>query len=139
MSTGHLNELRIGRSGADNGFKVRGIGVRFDDKLKKAPTDIDVLMEYRGRTLAVEAKDYQPDTRIPLDSFRADMNSLVQYRKLHPEENVFPVFTVTNRPRDEATLKLLGAAARHRGVELIYGNPDEQAYLMKVLVDNEPR
>lgn len=137
MSTGHLNELRIARSGVDNGFKVRGIGVRFDDELKKAPTDIDVLMQYRGRTLAIEAKDYQANTRLPLDSFRADMDSLVQYKKLHPEENVLPVFTITNRPRDEATVKLLQAAARQRSVALSFGSPDKQAFEMKVLVDIE--
>ncbi len=135
MSTGHLNELRIARSGIDNGLKVRGIGVRFDDQLKKAATDIDVLMEYRGRTLAVEAKDYQHDTRIPLDSFRADMDSLVQYGKLRPEEKVLPVFTITNKPGDKATLKLLEAAARQRGIALSFGSPDKQTYEMKTLVD----
>ncbi len=134
-TAGHLNELRIAGAGAANGFAVRGIGVPFNDKLKRAPTDIDLLMGLRGRTLAVEAKDYLPDTPIPLDVFRADMDSLVQYRKFYPVDRVIPVFTVTNKPNDAAVARLLEQAAQQRGVELVYGNPEEQVYLMRVLVD----
>ena len=134
-TAGHLNELRIAGAGAANGFAVRGIGVPFNDKLKRAPTDIDLLMGLRGRTLAVEAKDYRPDTPIPLDVFRADMDSLVQYRKVYPADRVIPVFTVTNKPNDAAVARLLEQAAQQRGVELVYGNPEEQVYLMRVLVD----
>ena len=134
-TAGHLNELRIAGAGAREGFAVRGIGVQFNDQLKRAPTDIDLLMGLRGRTLAVEAKDYLPDTPIPLDVFRADMDSLAQYRKLYPGERVIPVFTVTNRPKDTAVVRLLEQAAEQRGVELVFGDPGEQVYLMRMLVD----
>ena len=78
-TSGHLNELRIADTAAQHGFKVKGIGVRFIDQIKAAPTDIDVLLERSGKSIAIEAKDYSATTQIPLDAFRADMSTLAQF------------------------------------------------------------
>lgn len=67
-TVGHLNELRIANSASINGFKVLGIGRKFDDGIKKAATDIDVLLKKGTKTFVVEAKDYKSTTRIPMDN-----------------------------------------------------------------------
>ena len=125
-AAGHLNELRIADTAATNGLRVKGIGVAFNDGKKAAPTDIDVLLDKGGREIAIEAKDYAPSTRLPLDGFRADLDSLVEYRSANPSKNVLPVFSLTSKPDDLASLQLLEKEAQRRGVQLIIGSPEEQ-------------
>ena len=48
VTNGHLNELRIADSASMSGFNVLGIGEKFTDGLKRAPTDIDVVLEKVG-------------------------------------------------------------------------------------------
>lgn len=130
---GHLNELRIANESVKKGFKVLAIGENFKDGVKRI-TDIDILIKKKGKTFAIEAKDYASDSIFPMDSFRADMDTLVAYKKQHGKSGV-PVFSITNPPGDPATRKLLEKEAKRRGVELIYGSPEEQIHLINQLAD----
>lgn len=94
-TTGHLQELRISDEAVQKGIKVRGIGHPFDDGLKLSPTDIDVLLEKNGRTIAIEAKNYLPSTPIPMDKFRADMDTLVEFAARDSSGSVLKVFSVS--------------------------------------------
>lgn len=124
-TSGHLNELRIADKAAENGFMVRGIGTPFKDSNKSATTDIDLLLQRNGKTFAIEAKDYRPDTMIPLDKFRADMVTLNEYAKANRSSRVIQIFSMTNRPSNDLSRRLLSKEAARRGVELLYGSPEE--------------
>lgn len=131
-TAGHLYELRLADGAAGRGMKVLGIGEKFDDGLKRAPTDIDVLLEHGRTTFAIEAKNYAPTTLMPLDRYRADLDSLVAYRKVHGKR-VVPVFSMSNRPEDIRYLKLLQHEAKKREVELIFGSAEESVEQIKLL------
>lgn len=124
-TSGHLHELRIADSAAQNSYKVKAIGDPFDDGIKAGKTDIDILLEKNGREIAIEAKHYLPSTHIPLDKFRGDLLTLAQYLKAHPGKNVIPVFSLSQKPADEASFKLLQSAAKQHGVQLVVGTPTE--------------
>lgn len=127
-TAGHLNELRIANSASKAGYKVIAIGDSFDDRLKRAPTDIDVILEMGGKTIVIEAKSYLPSTPLPMDSFRADLNTLMVYKKYKAEngaENVLTVFSLSNAPDQPSYLRLLELEANLRDVQLVIGNPDQ--------------
>jgi hypothetical protein len=132
-TAGHLNELRIADNAAQHGFKVKGIGQRFDDGVKAADTDIDVLLEKGGRLIAIEAKDYAPNTPIPMDSFRADMVSLTRYAESQTPRRVLTVFSVTNRPADPNAWRMLQLETGRRNIQLIDGTPLQQVEQIKLL------
>ena len=131
-TVGHLNELKIADAASVNGFKVLGIGEKFSDGLKKAPTDIDVLLEKNGKLFAIEAKSYASTTKIPMDKFRGDLDTLVAYKNMNGN-NVVLVFTITNKPNDFRYLKMLQHESNKRGVQLIFGKPQEQVEQIKML------
>lgn len=131
-TNGHLNELKIAEAASDNGFKVLSIGEKFVDGLKKAPTDIDVLLKKGGKVFAIEAKSYASTTKIPMDKFRGDLDTLIAYQKKQGH-NVIPVFTITNKPKDLKYLKKLQLEADKREVQLVFGNPQEQIEQIKIL------
>jgi len=133
-TSGHLNELRIADNAARNGFNVKGIGVPFNDGLKTSATDIDLLLERNGRLIAIEAKDYLPTTPIPMDKFRADMDSLVEYSKSNPDGRVLKIFSVTHRPGSQQSWLLLNKEAERRDVQLIDGAAPQQILLTKRLM-----
>ena len=130
---GHLNELRIADRASQRGFSVKEIGERFDDGIKAHSTDIDVVLEKNGKVFALEAKDYTSTTRLPLDQFRADMDSLVKYQTQMKPNKVIPVFSITRRPSHPNDWKVLQTEAAKRGINLIDGPPDEQAILLNFL------
>ena len=130
---GHLNELRVADRASQHGFSIRGIGERFDDGIKNHPTDIDVVVEKNGKIFALEAKDYTSTSRIPLDQFRADMDTLVVYQSRKQPSKVIPVFSITRRPAHERDWKVLQNEAAKRGINLIVGSPDEQAIILNFL------
>ncbi|GEM_PF-1840115 len=134
---GHLNEVRIANAAAKRGFTVVEIGRKWDDGIKNGLTDIDVLIEKGGKTFAVEAKDYASTSTIPMDAFRADMDTLVAFRKANGPD-CHPIFTITNPPADPAMRRLLEKEAERRGVHLLYGSPDEQAILIDQLAEVLP-
>ena len=129
---GHLNELRIADRSAQRGFSVREIGEKFDDGIRNRPTDIDVVIEKNDKIFALEAKDYASKTRLPMDQFRADMNSLLEYQRMEPGK-VIPVFSITRRPDNLRDWKLLQHEAAKRGIKLIVGSADEQAVVLNYL------
>ncbi len=131
-TAGHLNELIISNTASANGFKVLGIGQKFSDGLKKSPTDIDVLLKKDGRKFAIEAKNYASTTKMPLDKFRGDLDTLVAYKKSNGD-NITPVFTITNKPDDSKHLKMLIRESNKRGVQIIFGKPQEQVEQIKML------
>ena len=131
VTTGHLNELRIADVASQNGFKALGIGEKFIDRLKRAPTDIDVILERGGKRFAIEAKHYAPTNPIPMDRYRADLDTLVEYKKTDSQQ-VIPIFTMTNKPTGRH-LQRLEHEANQRGVQLIFGTPQEQIEKIKVL------
>ena len=133
VTNGHLNELRIADSASMSGFKVLGIGEKFTDGLKKAPTDIDVVLERGGKRFAIEAKNYAPTKEIPTDQYRADLDTLVEYKKINSQQ-VIPIFAMTNEPSGHY-LKTLKGEANKRGVELIFGKPQALVEQMKVLAE----
>lgn len=133
-TSGHLTEINIADNAVKQGMKAKGIGVRFNDGRKKADTDIDVLLERQGRVIAIESKNYDPATDIPLDSFRADMYTLAEYKRQFPESNVLPVFWMANKPNDDIAWRLLEKAAEKNGVELIVGAPEEAIHLIPTLL-----
>lgn len=132
-TAGHLNELKIANSATKNGFKVKGIGEPFVDGIKKSATDIDVLLTRKDKTFAIEAKDYTSKTQIPLDKFRGDIDTLVNYANKNLSKKVVPIFSMTNKPKNISKLKQLQKVADKRGVQLIFGNPQEQIEQIKLL------
>ena len=133
VTKGHLNELRIADSASMSGFNVLGIGEKFTDGLKRAPTDIDIILERGGKRFAVEAKHYAPTKQISMDQYRADLDTLVEYKKTHLQQ-VIPIFAMTNKP-DGHYLKILKYEANKRGVELIFGEPQGLVEQTKILAE----
>jgi hypothetical protein len=123
VSKGHLNELKIALNGAESGFKVIEIGKKFKDGIKRI-TDIDVILKKKGLLIAMEAKNYSFRTKIPIDKFRADMNTLIIFKEKSVGK-VMTVFSMTELP-DRNTLKILKKEAKRRGIELIFGSPQDQ-------------
>jgi hypothetical protein len=131
---GHLNEVRIADSAAQANFKVHGIGIRFKDPNKKGDTDIDVLLERNGKVFAIEAKAYPANAAMPLDTFRADMLTLAEYRKANPQKQVVPVFAITNKPGNPDVWKLIEQAAKGHGVEPLAGSADDVVLQLPLLL-----
>lgn len=125
---GHLNELRIANKAAEHGFKVEGIGIKYSDGIKKSPTDLDILISKNGKIFPIEAKDYDDLAFHNLsNTMRPDMDSLVAYKKMAPSpEKTHPIFTITNRPSDPNVLRMIEKDAEKRGIELIFGSPEQQ-------------
>ena len=133
VTKGHLNELKIADSASMNEFKVLEIGEKFADGLKKAPADIDIVLERGSKRFAIEAKDYARARQIPMDKYRADLDTLVEYKKTNSQQ-VIPIFTMTNKP-DGRHLKILESEANKRSVELIFGKPQVLVEQMKILAE----
>lgn len=133
-SKGALHEIRLANYAVVNKFEVIGIRHPFSDGLKKAPTDIDLILKKNNSVFALELKDYSSTTQIPLDKFRADMDSLVKFKLAQPEQTHL-IFSVTNKPQNVVTQKLLNSEAKKRGIELIYGSSDEQIHLINQLAE----
>ena len=129
---GHLNELQIANNASIAGFKVLGIGEKFKDPAKKAPTDIDIVFKKANRTFIIEAKAYNK-TKINKINYRADLNTLITYQKQHKNSDIVPIFSFTEKPQDLAYFKFLNNEAKKNGVELIFGNPSAQIEQIKML------
>lgn len=132
-SVGHLNELKIADTASMHRFSVLKIGEPFDDGLKKAPTDIDIILRKVEKYYAIEAKDYASTTPIPMDMFRADLDTLVMYRQKNPKKNIIPILAITNKPDDLRYLILLKHETKKRGVQLVIGSPQGVIEQVKLL------
>ena len=131
-TAGHLYELQMGTVAAGEGFKVLAIGRKFHDGMKKALTDVDLLLERKDRLIAIEAKDYASSTIIPMDKFRADMDSLKVFSS-QQSKPVIPVFSIRRKPQDAAVIQRLLKAAKERDVQLIIGEPVGQMEKIRLL------
>lgn len=130
---GHLNELKIANEGAKSGFKVIGIGKKFDDGVKNSLTDIDVLLHKNGKDILIEAKKYSSSTKMPIDKFKADLDTLNIYGDNISKGKSIKVFSFTQKPYDEKLLKQYQYWADKKGVQLIFGTPAEQMEKIKIL------
>ena len=133
-TAGHLHELKIADNAAQKGYKVKGIGYGFNDGKKLSTTDIDVLLIKNGRTIAIEAKNYLSSTHVPMDKFRADMDTLVEFARRNSSGKVLKVFSVTNRPANSSAWRMLNLEAERRGIQLIEGSPAQQIILIERLL-----
>ena len=106
---GHLFELDLANQAAKKGFTVLEIGKKFKDAAKAGLTDLDVFLEKAGKKFFIEAKNYSDVTWQSLPTFRADMDSLVEARKLMGDGRL--CFVISNKPSDAAIVKALEAAA----------------------------
>ncbi|SEH04929.1 PDDEXK family nuclease [Candidatus Venteria ishoeyi] len=131
-TAGHLNELRIAQKSNKNGFKILGIGEKFNDGLKRSSTDIDLILDKNGKKFIIEVKYYATTSKISMDNYRADLDTLIKYKNKNGN-NIIPIFTITNKPKDSNYLKMLQYEADKRGVQLIFGNPQEQIEQIKIL------
>ena len=78
----------------------------------------------------MEVKDYT--SPMSLSTFRADLDSLVQYKRLH-DKAAIPIFTVVNKPDNVDLLRTMQREAKSRNIELLFGSPTEQIDKLKVL------
>ena len=127
---GHLNELRIATAASQRHFRVLALGRKYNDGVKSAATDLDVLISKDGKLFALEVKDYM--NPISLTTLRADLDSLVEYKRRHSPD-VFPVFTIVNQPENTDLLRIMRMEATSRDIELIFGNATEQMDKLTVL------
>jgi len=133
-TAGHLNELRIADIASAHGFKVLHIGEKFDDGIKRALTDVDIVLKKRNKYFAIEAKSNVATTIIPMDKYRADLDTLVVYKNKHPN-TLIPIFSMTDKPVDPRYLEKLIYEANKRDVQLIFGSPHDQVIKIKLLGD----
>ena len=131
---GHLNELRIANNAAEKGFDVVAVGKKFDDGLKNSLTDIDVLLRKKGHDILIEAKDYSSMTKMPLDKFRGDLDTLNIYAQKESKGKALRVFSFTEKPSDKNILRQYKFWAEKKGVELIFGNPEQQIAQINMLL-----
>lgn len=131
---GHLNELRIASSAVDKGFDVVAIGKKFDDGIKNSLTDIDVLLRKNGKDILIEAKKYASSTKMPLDKFKADLNTLNIYAKNESKGKALRVFSFTEKPQNKELLRQYKFWAKKKGVELIFGMPEQQIIQIQMLL-----
>ena len=123
---GHLNELRIANYASERGFDVVEIGKRFNDGIKRGDSDIDILLRKNGQDIVIEAKQYAKTTKMPLDKFRGDLDTLIAYEKSHPDRKVLKTFTFTKKPKSKKLLRQYQFWAKKKGVNLIFGTPKQQ-------------
>lgn len=123
---GHLNELRIANHASEKGFEVVAIGKRFNDGIKRGDSDIDILLRKNGQDIVIEAKQYSKTTKMPLDKFRGDLDTLRAYETSHPNKNVLKIFTFTKKPQSKDVLRQYEFWAKKKGVKLIFGTPKQQ-------------
>ena len=127
---GHLNELVIATTAARRGFRVLALGRKFNDGRKKALTDLDILLSKGVKLFALEVKDHARP--LSLSTYRADLDSLVQYKRLHNSKAI-PVFTLINKPDNPALLRTMQREADRRNIELIFGSPDGQIHKLGII------
>jgi len=130
---GHLNELRIANSASNSGFEVVAIGKKFNDGIKNSLTDIDVLLRKNNKDILIEAKKYSPDTKMPIDKFKSDLDTLIIYGNNISKGKSIKVFSFTEKPTSSELLKQYQFWADKKDVQLIFGTPTQQIEQIKML------
>lgn len=130
---GHLNELRISNEAVNSGFKVVGIGKKFNDGIKKSLTDIDIILRKNNTDILIEAKKYSSTTSMNLIKFREDLDTLIIYGDKISKRKSIKIFSFTEKPNNLELLKKYQFWADKKGVQLIFGNHEEQIAQIKML------
>jgi len=81
----------------------------------------------------IEAKKYAPSTRMSIDRFKADLDTLNSYGKNILKRKAIKVFTFTEKPNSKQLLKQYQLWADKKGVQLVFGSPQEQIEQIKLL------
>ena len=124
QAAGHLYEFRQAVAFQKNGFNVIGIGIKYSDGLKSAPTDLDLLVQQGNRIFLVESKHYTTGFGAP-DVIRADADSLVNLKaflgtELGGYKNITPIFTFVAQPKPLLTKQL-----QTKGIQYLVGESEE--------------
>ena len=130
---GHLNELKIANKASQSSFEVIAIGKKFDDGMKNSLTDIDILLRKNGKDILIEAKDYSVNTKMSIDKFKADLDTLLAYGENVSKGKSLKIFSFTNEPDNAKILKQYQTWADQKGVQLIFGTPAQQIEQIKML------
>lgn len=130
-ASGHSFEVLAANELKKSGYEIIEIGKIFDDGIKNAVTDIDIVAKKGNTTYIFEMKNYSPTsiTSNSLINFRADMQTLNSYA--NKNENVKSIFVISSKPMDINQDKLLKAAAKSQNIELIYAD----AYTLPILLE----
>jgi hypothetical protein len=136
---GAAQELRLASNLSARGVKVLKLEDKFDDGLKAAPTDIDVVVRKGDTDFPVEVKHYEDISRTQLQEvFVPDLASLKAYSQQPGLQRLqCPVMAITSRPSDpqiETELRSAGAAA---GVRVVYGTAEVLAEKISFLGDTK--
>jgi hypothetical protein len=120
QAAGHLYEFKQAVAFQKKGFNVIGIGIKYSDGLKSAPTDLDLLVKKGNRIFLVESKHYTTGFGSP-DVIRADADSLVNLKaflgtELGGSSNITPIFTFVAEPRP-----LLAKQLQMKGIPYFVG------------------
>ena len=121
---GHLQELQIANEASKNGFKVVSFGLKYSDEIKKAETDMDILLLKENKLFAIESKAYTGN--VPMDMVRADTESLLAFSSAR--KDCVPVFSFLNKPP-----RLAQKYLQSKNVNLLYGTPEEIALKLEHL------
>lgn len=132
-TAGHGFEVLTANALQKKGYQVVAIGERFNDGIKTAATDIDLIVEKGANKYIFELKNYHPSSidNNALINFRGDMQSLNAYAK--ENRNVKSIFAISSRPNDQNVEKLLEATAKSQNVKILYGDSDTIAMLVEML------
>lgn len=120
--TGHGFELEVANTLAKSKFKVLSLGDKFDDGIKLAKTDIDILAEKGGKKFAFELKNYNK-TQFKLEErvkFYDDIKSMGVYARQN--KGTQSVFLMKNVP-DKETMAHLIAMGKSENVLVGFGDP----------------
>lgn len=119
---GHGFELEVANTLAKSKFKVLSLGDKFDDGIKLAKTDIDILAEKGGKKFAFELKNYN-NTYFKIEErakFYGDIKSMGAYAKQNKDTQ--SVFLMKNIP-DKDTMAHLVAMGKSENVLVGFGDP----------------
>lgn len=132
-ASGHGFEVLTANALKKSGYDIVAIGQRFDDGIKNAMTDIDLIAKKGRTTYIFELKNYRPQSidHNALINFRGDMQSLNAYARQN--SNVRSIFAISSRPVDKGTEALLQAAAKSQNVQLFYGDSNSIPMMLEMM------
>ena len=121
---GHLYELFTASAMKDHGFEILAIGEKFQSAARGVMSDIDIVARKERQIYALQLKNYRPEKirGNALMNFRAQMDDLAAYAK---QNNAKAYFVCSHRPLDANIEKSLAAAAKSRGITLVYAALEE--------------
>jgi hypothetical protein len=103
------------------GFEVKELNR--DIRTSLGSSDIDVELEYQGRRIFVESKDYADINTLPLPNLRDQLSKAVEEAGRYTPKPDVAVW-ISQKP-GEKLLRQLEIACEQRGVGLLTGNETE--------------